>query len=190
MPEPGVVSPDIEIPAAGQDLYGKTVGDMVGDDVEVSESGAVTGTFHYVTGYTGFNESVPAEQEGYFFPFTLKETGTTMTFKKNGVVSKEFIPFEANNVFRVTGSDTFTVLVDDEEVITFSFSGATFEPKAEETAGVSTMSLNSVSEKIYTQEELQTMTVNDIKAIAGSRGYTITKVVKADVIAQFLEQQG
>ena len=55
-----------------------------------------------------------------------------MTFKKNGVVSKESIPFEADNVFRVTGSDTFTVLVDDEEVITFSFSGATFEPKAEE----------------------------------------------------------
>ena len=190
MPEPGVVSPDIEIPAAGQDLYGKTVGDMIGDDVEVSESGAVTGTFHYVTGYTGFNESVPAEQEGYFFPFTLKETGTTMTFKKNGVVSKESIPFEANNVFRVTGSDTFTVLVDDEEVITFSFSGATFEPKTEDGQSISTMSLNSVDEKVYTQEELQAMTVKEIKAIAEARGYSITKTIKADVIAEFLSQQG
>ena len=80
MPKPGGVSSDIEIPAAGQNLYGKTVGEMIGDDVSVADDGAVTGTFHYVTGYTGFNESVPAEQEGYFFPFTLKETGTTMTF--------------------------------------------------------------------------------------------------------------
>lgn len=184
MPEPGAVSPDVEIPAAGQDLYGKSVGDMV-EGIEVAENGAVTGTFHYVTGYTGFNSAEPSEQEGYFFPFTLKKSGETMTFKKNGEDSKKDIPWEANNVFRVTSSDTFTVLVDDEEVITFSFSGATFEPNAE---GISTMSVEE--EKKYTQEELQAMTVNDIKAIAGNRGYTITKVVKADVIAQFLEQQG
>lgn len=184
MPEPGAVSPDVEIPAAGQDLYGKSVGDMV-EDIEVAEDGSVTGTFHYVTGYTGFNSAVPTEQEGYFFPFTLKKSGTTMTFKKNGVEGKKDIPWEANNVFRVTSSDTFTVLVDDEEVITFSFAGATFEPNAE---GISTMSVGE--EKKYTKEELQTMTVNDIKAIAESHGYIITKVVKADVIAQFLEQQG
>ena len=52
------------------------------------------------------------------------------------------------------------------------------------------MSLNSVSEKIYTQEELQAMTVKDIKAIAEANGYSITKVIKADVIAEFLSQQG
>ena len=48
---------------------------MIGDDVEVSESGAVTGTFHYVTGYTGFNESVPAEQEGLFLPVHFEGNG-------------------------------------------------------------------------------------------------------------------
>ena len=126
MPEPGAVSPDIEIPAAGQDLYGKTVGDMIGDDVEVSESGAVTGTFHYVTGYTGFNESVPAEQEGYYFPFRLAKTGTKMTFKKNGAAVKEDIPWETDNVFRVTASDTFEVLVDGASVVTFNFAQAAF----------------------------------------------------------------
>ena len=185
-----IASDILTIPSQGQTLYGKRISSLIGDDVKVYEDGTVTGTFKHVTGYTQFNESNPEEQEGYFFPFTLKETGTTMTFKKNGVVSKESIPFEANNVFRVTGSDTFTVLVDDEEVITFSFSGATFEPKAEETAGVSTMSLDSASEKIYTQEELQAMTVKEIKAIAEARGYSITKTIKADVIAEFLSQQG
>ena len=80
-----------------------------------------------MTGYTGFNESDPEEQEGYFFPFRLTQTGTTMTFKKNGVATKEDIAWEADNVFRITASDTFEVLVDDEHVVTFNFAKATFE---------------------------------------------------------------
>lgn len=80
-----------------------------------------------MTGYTGFNETVPAEQEGYYFPFKLAKTGTTMSFEKNGEPGKTGIPWEADNVFRVTASDTFTVLVDDEEVVTFNFAKAIFE---------------------------------------------------------------
>lgn len=46
-----------------------------------------------------------------------------MTFKKNGEASKENIPFEQDNVFRVTSqTDKFEVLVDNESVITFDFS--------------------------------------------------------------------
>lgn len=91
------------------------------------EDGTVTGTFKHVTGYTGFNSAVPTEQEGYFFPFTLKKSGTTMTFKKNGVEGKKDIPWEADNVFRVTASDTFEVLVDEASVVTFNFVKATFQ---------------------------------------------------------------
>ena len=79
------------MPAAGQDFYGKTAGEMI-SDAWVGENGTVTGTFHYVTGYTGFNEAVPAEQEGYFFPFTLTKTGSTMSFLKNGEPGKTGIP--------------------------------------------------------------------------------------------------
>ena len=50
-----------------------------------------------------------------------------MSFEKNGEPGKTDIPWEADNVFRVTASDTFTVLVDDEEVVTFNFAKATFE---------------------------------------------------------------
>lgn len=124
----GLISSDVEIPAASQSLYGKSVGDMIENDVSVSEDGSVSGTFQYVTGYTGFSAE-PTEQEGYYFPFVLKKTGSTMTFKKNDVPIKENIPWESDNVFRVTKDDTFTVLVDDVEVITFQFSGATFAPK-------------------------------------------------------------
>lgn len=42
----------------------------------------------------------------------------------------------------------------------------------------------------YTEKELQAMTIAEIKDLAGTRGYTITKTVKADIIAEFLAQQG
>ena len=123
-----MISPDImTIPAASQDLYGKTAGELA-SDLFVNEDGQVTGTFHHVTGYTGFNSAVPEEQEGYYFPFTLAKTGTTMAFRKNGEDSKVGISWEANNVFRVTASDTFEVIVDGESVVTFSFAGAVFAP--------------------------------------------------------------
>lgn len=118
------------IPAASQDLYGKTVGDMLGDDVEVLSDGTVTGTLKYVTGYTGFNESEASEQEGNFFPFKLIKSGKKMTFKKNGTVTKDNIAWEADNVFRVSKSDKFEVLVDGKSVITFDFSKATLQGKA------------------------------------------------------------
>ena len=119
----------MEVPESGTGLYGKTAGDMVEDGMTIYGDGTVEGTFKYVTGYTGFNEAEPTEQEGYFFPFTLKKTGTQMTFKKNNVETKKDIAFEANNVFRVTKDDTFTVLVDNEEVVTFNFASATFTPQ-------------------------------------------------------------
>lgn len=124
-----MMSPDIlTMPAAGQDFYGKTAGEMV-TDAWVGQSGIVTGTFHYMSGYTGFNDTLPEEQEGYYFPFTLAKSGTTMTFKKNGEISKDSIPWEANNVFRITQGDTFEVLVDGAHVVTFDFTEAVFEPK-------------------------------------------------------------
>lgn len=42
----------------------------------------------------------------------------------------------------------------------------------------------------YTSEELNGMTVEQIKAIAEVKGYTITKTVKAEVITEFLALQG
>lgn len=122
-----IASDILTIPSQGQTLYGKRVSSLIGDDVKVYEDGTVTGTFKHVTGYTGFNGEDPEEQEGYYFPFKLTKTGTTMSFEKNGEPGKTNIPWEADNVFRVTASDTFTVSVDDEEVITFNFAKATFE---------------------------------------------------------------
>lgn len=117
----------LTIPSQGSTLYGKRVSSLIGDDVKVLQDGTVTGTFKHVTGYTGFNSEVPIEQEGYYFPFKLTKTGTTMTFKKNGAETKKDIPWEADNVFRVTKTDTFEVLVDGTSVVTFNFAQATFQ---------------------------------------------------------------
>lgn len=70
---------------------------------------------------------MPGEQEGYYFPFHLTKTGSKMTFKKNGSPTKQDIAFDPDIIFRVTKTDAFEVLVDNQSVVTFNFSGATFE---------------------------------------------------------------
>lgn len=41
----------------------------------------------------------------------------------------------------------------------------------------------------YTQEDLEAMTIAQIKALASSLGYSITKTLKADIITEFLTAQ-
>ena len=41
----------------------------------------------------------------------------------------------------------------------------------------------------YTESQLSRLKIDDIKAVADAKGYIITKEVKADIIAEFLEQQ-
>ena len=41
----------------------------------------------------------------------------------------------------------------------------------------------------YTADDLNAMTIAEIKALAADRGYTVTQTKKADIIAQFLGQQ-
>lgn len=43
--------------------------------------------------------------------------------------------------------------------------------------------------KTYTSDELNAMTVEQIKALAQTKGYTITKTIKAEIITEFLGQQ-
>lgn len=115
------LSDKVSIPNGETELYGKTV-DELASNLEVQSDGKVTGTLNYVTGYTDFSSN-EEEQSGNYFPFSLEVSGTNMTFKKNGEVSKESIPFEKDNVFRITSkTDKFEVLVDNESVITFDFS--------------------------------------------------------------------
>ena len=125
-----------------QTLLGKNVSDMVEDDLKVFEDGNVTGTFKYVSDFTDFSSNAD-EQKGYYFPFKLTQSGTQMTFKKNGVETKIDIPFDPDIIFRVTKDDTFEVLVDDVSVVTFRFERATFREETNGRAAPKTKTKNS-----------------------------------------------
>ena len=47
----------------------------------------------------------------------------------------------------------------------------------------------AASLETYTEEELNAMTIAQIKALADELGYTITASKKADIVAEFLGQQ-
>ena len=57
-----------------------------------------------------------------------------------------------------------------------------------ETAEVASASEES-SEKVYTEDELNAYTIDQIKGLAAFKGYEITKTVKADIINEFLAAQ-
>ena len=122
-----VLSTLASIPANTETWLEKKISDMIEDGAKILNDGSVKATFKEVTGFTGFNGAEPSEQEGYFFPFTLNTTGEKMTFKKNGVVTKEDIPFDPQIIFRITQTDTFEVLVDGKSYITFNFNMSTFQ---------------------------------------------------------------
>lgn len=42
----------------------------------------------------------------------------------------------------------------------------------------------------YSASDLESMTIAEIKALANTLGYGITQTKKADIIAEFLAQQG
>lgn len=125
-----MISSDIlTVPTAGQSLYGKSVEEMIGADVRVLKNGDVIGTFPYVENYGQFSSN-PEHQSGHFFPFKLTQPGKTMTFKQDGVPTKENIPFEAENVFRIADPAVErTVEVDGKEVVKFNFRKAALQQK-------------------------------------------------------------
>lgn len=63
------------------------------------------------------------------------------------------------------------------------------------TSAVSSASINAYSlddiqkDEVYTEVQLSNMKIDAIKALATAKGYVITKTVKAEIIAEFLEQQ-
>ena len=45
------------------------------------------------------------------------------------------------------------------------------------------------SDTVLSEEELSALTIAQIRALAAEKGYTITATLKAEIIAEFLEQQ-
>ena len=54
----------------------------------------------------------------------------------------------------------------------------------------SRMAADAGASAAYTADELNGMTVAQLRALASERGYTLYKTKKADIIAEILMQQG
>lgn len=114
------------VPAQSKDLLGKPVSELISADTYVAEDGSVQGTLNKVTGYTGFSSKVE-EQEGYFFPFNLTQTGTTMDLIKNGVPTKSGIPFDPEVILKIADTNAeWTIKVDGTQVVKLTFKEANF----------------------------------------------------------------
>lgn len=122
----------LKLPTEGDNLYGKTVYDLIGADVSVSSAGAVTGTIKYLDSYPEFSTN-KKEQSGNYFPIMITQEGKKAKITKDSGTPKEVeLDKDRTVVARLEkGTDTtLKIEVDDVEVANLTFSGATIVAKA------------------------------------------------------------
>lgn len=132
----GMSAPDalqVSVPKEETDWLGMAPSDLV-EGLTIYMDGIcahVSGLAHYVTGYTAFHGTDPAEQEGHYFPVVLNEPeASTMTIYKNGEVSKADIPYDPQVLLRISDPETsFAIETDTGKRISFEFEGLVLEPK-------------------------------------------------------------
>lgn len=100
-------------------------------------------------------------------------------------------PVEGNCYLAVVGRNTagftITFAADSATVI-----DAEFTCKPQDNNGTLIQYAEEYDEEFqntYAEEELNALTIDQIKVIAAAKGYTITKTVKAEIIAEFLAAQ-
>lgn len=100
-------------------------------------------------------------------------------------------PVEGNCYLVIVGRNTagFTIkyATDSATVI-----DAEFNCKPQDEEGTLIQFVEEIDEEFqetYTAEELGALTIEQIKLIAGAKGYTITKTVKAEIIEEFITAQ-
>lgn len=107
-------------------------------DVVVGDA-EITGTLHYVTGYTGFNADEPGEQEGNFLALKINpdpSDGVTVAVELvGGTKGPVQLDSDLIIVIRVTNKDSQTVKVTATNskgsmTKTYSLKNLTLEPKA------------------------------------------------------------
>lgn len=69
-------TPKVEFSIPTGNLYGKDASELA-NGLAITAAGEASGSLKYVTGYTGFNGTVVAEQTGYFLPFAVKFPANT-----------------------------------------------------------------------------------------------------------------
>lgn len=119
-------------------VLGKLVSELQSSDVTVGDS-EITGTLHYVTGYTGFHGTDPLEQKGNFLALKINastaEGVTTAVELVGGTKGPVTLDSDMNIVLHIQNKDTESVKVTvskggESETKTYRLSGLTLEPEA------------------------------------------------------------
>lgn len=88
-------------------------------------------------------------------------------------------------------AEGYELTADDENELRLAgihLSDAYYTPEETEDEGEEIE--DGEAEKVYTEAELNAMTIEQIKTLATEKGYTITKTAKGDIITEFLAAQG
>lgn len=117
------------------------------------------------------------------------------------VVSNTTMPTLVGKTPLVIGDFKEAITIYDRETLSIEFSSEAGDLWAKDMTGMKVrerLDIQAVDDEAivkaiiackYTQKQLEKMTVEQIKELAQSLGYTITKTVKAEVITEFLTQQ-
>ena len=113
--------------------------ELQSSDVTVSDT-EITGTLHYVTGYTGFHGSDPTEQEGNFLALKVDassiEDVATVVELVGGTKGPVTLDADMNIVLHIQNKNTETVKVSRKkdalsEDKVYTLTNLTLEPKSE-----------------------------------------------------------
>ena len=123
--------------AADENLFGKVIANLQGDDIEIDDTDMkITGTIHYVTGYTQYSPGNVEEQSGYYLAThaSAEPVPDSITIELLGGVRGHPTTLDSDgiSVCRFTNIDTQKIQVvawrDGASVVkTYDLSGLTLE---------------------------------------------------------------
>lgn len=133
--KPGTPSGELIDPDPLIDAFGRSL-DELQSGITISKDHKITGTLHYVTGYTGFS-SLPEEQSGHYLVAHYKpnpEDADVMVYKTSGTVGwKTLGKPDLTLVSRITDKMTQKLQVKyklgdvESDIIEYDLSGLTLE---------------------------------------------------------------
>lgn len=106
----------------------KQVSELISEDTKIDATGAVTGTLHYVQGWTSFSNE-PSEQDGYYFPVELDEKYSGKQITCTGVKAKTAQDLEWVLLVKDQQSKFTFSTPEDGTFLTLTFTGVTLGEK-------------------------------------------------------------
>lgn len=176
-----------------KDDLGMVVKEIVTDEEATFKSGLFTwnaATLEKMTSTGQITTETDAESGKKYRIFRVGGTGND-NGKQYVLLFVHEDPVEGNCYLVIVGRNAagFTITFSADSVTVID---AEFTCKPQDKRGTLIMYTEEYEEEFqntYTEEELNALTIDQIKIIAAAKGYTITKTVKAEIIAEFLAAQ-